>query len=129
MTPQGSQPVLGAISTCVGTSVDAGQAAPGVKVRPHVRGNVMIALRVTARYGSPPPLAWGRRLPVWEPDDLSGSTPKRVGTSPPRHHQPRVVEVHPHVRGDVGVVSTPSDRQNGPPPRAWGRQRPDTFEG
>src|SRR5690606_30768294 len=73
MTPQGSQPVLGAISTCVGTSVDAGQAAPGVKVRPHVRGNVMIALRVTARYGSPPPLAWGPS----PPSDPTSRQPKR----------------------------------------------------
>src|SRR5690606_4458963 len=107
MTPQGSQPVLGAISTCVGTSVDAGQAAPGVKVRPHVRGNVMIALRVTARYGSPPPRAWGRQGPRAPLLVLSRSTPTCVGTSHVGPCRRCGRGVHPHVRGDVSTTYSP----------------------
>ncbi len=75
----------------------------------------------------PPPRAWGTRLPR---DDIgldARSTPTRVGnTADHAAGHPRWA-VHPHARGEHGVLQPELAAIAGPPPRAWGTQRLETY--
>jgi len=54
-------------------------------------------------------------------DEPLRSTPTRVGTTICAPSIRRFLPVHPHARGDNGVILALSAMKGGPPPRAWGQ--------
>ncbi len=111
-------------------------------VHPHVRGDgESPRINPSRRLGSPPvrgdgdsegmyahkpfgspPRAWGRRWVPNHQDRVPRFTPTCVGTAAVGTYWRAVNAVHPHVRGDGGLIWTVSSRSIGSPPRAWGRR-------
>ncbi len=77
-------------------------------------------------HGSPPP-AWGRPAPRSRPPVRARFTPTRVGTAPSPHRPGRACPVHPHPRGDGGIVVSFPTGEFGSPPPAWGRRAPSSV--
>ena len=94
-----------------------------MKVHPHVRGEDERELDRLVNPGGSPPRAWGRRTTVFSAATEVRFTPTCVGKTPSRRAGAPAASVHPHVRGEDGVIVAGSAVRNGSPPRAWGRHR------
>ncbi len=108
--------------TCVGTSWGAGPQSGGLPVHPHVRGDIKdLDLPLPGGCGSPP-RAWGHRSPSAGCPCSRRFTPTCVGTSLLPSAIRLATPVHPHVRGDIPLRPSSTERISGSPPRAWGHQ-------
>ena len=108
------------IPTCVGTTPYHLKYEKLQSVHPHVRGDYCPCASAPAGCYGPSPRAWGlphRRLPLFLGHR---SIPTCVGTTPFTWRPYPHTAVHPHVRGDYGLVLLPSGSVFGPSPRAWG---------
>src|SRR5437868_1358274 len=69
----------------------------------------------------PPPHAWGQPLAPRAPAGLRRSTPTCVGTTTATPAPTSISTVHPHMRGDNGLLPGGMRLDLGPPPHAWGQ--------
>ncbi len=90
-------------------------------VHPHVRGDNMLVSDRTAPSVGSPPRAWGQSLATKRLGQAFRFTPTCVGTIENKSVYFAVYAVHPHVRGDNGVVFVGNQGVRGSPPRAWGQ--------
>jgi len=89
-------------------------------VHPHVRGEYgQQGEDGNAECGSPP-RAWGIRCSCRSSVRRSRFTPTCVGNTPPAPPPIPAPAVHPHVRGEYGVIANRCCPGYGSPPRAWG---------
>ena len=75
---------------------------------------------IKSRVGSPP-RAWGRPLAIPLLPHFVRFTPTGVGTAARVAGFLQFSSVHPHGRGDGGMIPVEYAREIGSPPRAWGR--------
>ncbi len=107
--------------TCVGTAGHERESRTAEPVHPHMRGDGgSQEIGSEERRGSPPH-AWGRRQIVDIPGDDARFTPTCVGTARADREQEEPDAVHPHMRGDGGVVGGTTVLPSGSPLHAWGR--------
>src|SRR5262249_46562017 len=90
-------------------------------VHPHARGD-NVRLRVAAD-GEPrsPPRRWGQFHLYGSGLCLSRFTPTQVGTINASATLPARASVHPHARGDSGIIIRLDWQPCGSPPRTWGQ--------
>ncbi len=109
--------------TCVGTASGPRRLVSIRAVHPHVRGDGAQFGRDVLRVDGSPPRAWGRQADQDGRHAGQRFTPTCVGTAPTPPTPIGRPAVHPHVRGDGGVVWCAGGAGGGSPPRAWGRRR------
>ena len=87
--------------TCVGKTALSPLRFLSVSVHPHVRGeDARHGAGARSRDDGSPPRAWGRRC-LHAPRHVSVRfTPTCVGKTHYKHFCPKLVPVHPHVRGE-----------------------------
>ena len=107
--------------TCVGKTCWQPQVWRRGAVHPHVRGEDMILWRMSLRVIGSPPRAWGRRQRSVHHQWVSRFTPTCVGKTSGGAGTTPVQPVHPHVRGEDAGSQMQAPKQDGSPPRAWGR--------
>jgi len=73
----------------------------------------------SALQGSPP-RAWGHLYKISRNRQRRRFTPTCVGTLTDTNFRRRMLQVHPHVRGDIGLAGCEASPAIGSPPRAWG---------
>ena len=107
--------------TCVGKTASQCSTQSYSWKHPHVRGEDRAACTLSAHNQETPPRAWGRRTACGPTYTAPRNTPTCVGKTLQRHAAIRVLEKHPHVRGeDLGKDEAPEVAAE-TPPRAWGR--------
>src|ERR1022692_2574067 len=107
--------------TSVGTTACVLPRRQRTPVHPHARGDDRtMSPGFTPRSGSPPS-AWGRLLRQGIFVRRQRFTPTRVGTTLRDPPTSIMFSVHPHARGDDGILLLRPNAGNGSPPRAWGR--------
>ncbi len=126
--------------TCVGSTGPSRSTRLSPSVHPHVRGEYGARTSFTVSVSGSPPRAWGvlqisdcRLGPVRFTPTCVGSTlvfcssssssrftPTCVGSTTPSIPLMLPWAVHPHVRGEYGVLDAPDVGDDGSPPRAWG---------
>ena len=107
--------------TPVGTTSDSLDRHDPPPVHPHARGDdAGIAPTDTPANGSPP-RPWGRLLGPTRTGFDGRFTPTPVGTTRTSRLHSRIRSVHPHARGDDGILATRRSVELGSPPRPWGR--------
>ncbi|BAS27304.1 hypothetical protein LIP_1455 [Limnochorda pilosa] len=89
-------------------------------VHPHARGDHAAALAIGGAGVGSPPRAWGSLDLADDPVGPSRFTPTRVGITCSLCARLSPPTVHPHARGDHGVMAWKRARATGSPPRAWG---------
>ncbi len=77
-------------------------------VHPHVRGDYCSREPRRGRCGGPSPRAWGLRMRSHGGRASTRSIPTCVGTTPGEQPGAPPGAVHPHVRGDYGLLAHPS---------------------
>ena len=108
--------------TSVGTTACVLPRRQRTPVHPHARGDDRtMSPGFTPRSGSPPS-AWGRLLRQGIFVRRQRFTPTRVGTTLRDPPTSIMFSVHPHARGDDGILLLRPNAGNGSPPRAWGRR-------
>ncbi len=107
--------------TCVGTAAARLLCLADRTVHPHMRGDGGRTLCFIGDAPGSPPHAWGRRPAVGVKWPLVRFTPTCVGTALRRGDGQAPAAVHPHMRGDGGLLAAPLITSSGSPPHAWGR--------
>jgi len=90
-------------------------------VHPHGRGEKVRDEPTWNALGGSPPRAWGKDRPLLDAAQLPRFTPTGVGKragSPPLHLPG---QVHPHGRGEKPRTGERKRKDEGSPPRAWGK--------
>ena len=108
------------IPTCVGnTSRTATRCVPP-PVHPHVRGEYDGGTTPPAAGGGSSPRAWGIHNFTGGEISPTRFIPTCVGNTSVHVREQRRGSVHPHVRGEYGLVATLAELEDGSSPRAWG---------
>ena len=107
--------------TCVGTTRCSITVYIDDEVHPHVRGDNCQRRQPLPPVPGSPPRAWGQPLHSTPPFGTARFTPTCVGTTAGLDSTSAYFAVHPHVRGDNGVVRAGRVVDIGSPPRAWGQ--------
>ncbi len=108
------------IPTGVGTTFSASPKRSALAVHPHGRGDYASPRRPEGRGRGPSPRAWGLPRGSSSPPPPPRSIPTGVGTTSSFLGILNLRTVHPHGRGDYGLVNPTSTSIVGPSPRAWG---------
>ncbi len=112
------------IPTCVGNSIRVSTQLHQSTVHPHMRGELCGSLSwLSPPYGSSPH-AWGTHLISFTFPYPHRFIPTCVGNSTPHLARLRECPVHPHMRGELSVVSLTILTEIGSSPHAWGTQHP-----
>ncbi len=108
------------IPTRVGNTPSPRRCMGNISVHPHPRGEYLEPPWAERwDYGSSPP-AWGILPPFSFRQPPNRFIPTRVGNTDLSGHQPSVLPVHPHPRGEYGGSGSPSGEVAGSSPPAWG---------
>ena len=107
--------------TCVGKTIQRRFNLARDGKHPHVRGEDLNWVSISAMASETPPRAWGR--PVIAPllDQQLGNTPTCVGKTWEVREVLHGGKKHPHVRGEDRDNTGDHLPHRETPPRAWGR--------
>ena len=111
------------IPTCVGTASASRSPWSAPAVHPHVRGDSLQVHEAEGDHLGSSPRAWGQPRRWTRVARLSRFIPTCVGTAVCAARCRRRSTVHPHVRGDSGVLAVSDNADTGSSPRAWGQRQ------
>ena len=92
------------IPTCVGNTCSSGCRVSPHAVHPHMRGEYLPQRFQTLQRGGSSPHAWGIRGRAVSQGKRRRFIPTCVGNTFPPSHTSRAGAVHPHMRGEYGVL-------------------------
>ena len=92
-----------------------------IHARPHVRGEDPAPVRGFPAPSETPPRTWGRPVRAAMRRDTTGNTPTHVGKTHTRMRSKKLMEKHPHARGEDRRKWMTGEYQGETPPRTWGR--------
>ena len=90
-------------------------------VHPHARGENLTKSSIASFVSGSPPRTWGKCLRQLLLGVENRFTPTHVGKIKYASNNPADCPVHPHARGENGVMSISRDSSFGSPPRTWGK--------
>ncbi len=108
------------IPTCVGNSRRRNRHPPQGAVHPHVRGEQVRHHVHSDELDGSSPRAWGTERLTPDMGRRLRFIPTCVGNRALNVITGIAPPVHPHVRGEQGLISRGTDGQPGSSPRAWG---------
>ena len=111
------------IPTCVGNSFTSPSSKPRRTVHPHMRGELPHPVPPVACGTGSSPHAWGTRTIGMADYRHLRFIPTCVGNSDYRHYSSNSFTVHPHMRGELGLVDFNRTSVRGSSPHAWGTLR------
>lgn len=92
-----------------------------IHARPHVRGEDPAPVRGFPAPSETPPRTWGRPVRAAMRRDTTGNTPTHVGKTHTRMRSKKLMEKHPHARGEDPEAPKNGRQMLETPPRTWGR--------
>ncbi len=92
-------------------------------VHPHARGEHLSPIAKIMGFNGSSPRPWGTHLYVSELFQRGRFIPTPVGNTCPRSCCPMTGPVHPHARGEHGIIYALLDANFGSSPRPWGTPR------
>ena len=107
--------------TCVGKTTGGTAATGSLRVHPHVCGEDLVNSTISNHIVGSPPRVWGRQRTAAKFPQNQRFTPTCVGKTSLGVQDRGLSRVHPHVCGEDASRHMTFSRQNGSPPRVWGR--------